>query len=733
MSGYEESKLGTPWRGYYITAYGIAVKHGFKGTEEEWLESLRGPQGDGVIILGSYSTLEELKVAHPQGQKGDYYLVGTPEDNQIYYWDIESLDWESLGSLKGEKGDKGDTGERGPQGVSGPQGPQGEQGIKGDTGEKGETGPQGPQGMQGEKGEQGPTGATGPKGDTGTTFTPSVSAEGIISWTNDGGAQNPSAVNIRGPQGPQGEQGDQGEQGPKGDTGAKGDTGPQGPQGEQGTPGIAASINVGTVTTGSPGTDAIITNVGTTSAAILNFTIPRGDKGDKGDKGETGEQGPQGLKGEQGEQGTQGIQGIQGPQGPQGERGEKGETGSGFKVLDYYPTQEALEEAIPSPNVGDAYGIGSGEPYDIYIYGETSGWVNNGPLQGAKGDKGDTGPQGPKGDPGEQGAQGIQGVQGPKGETGETGPKGDPGEDGATFTPSVSSEGVISWTNDKGLPVPEAVNIRGPQGPQGEAGADGAAGPQGPAGIDGEQGPKGDTGDTGPQGPAGADGGYYQPAVDSAGNLSWTASISGMPSVSGANIKGPKGDKGDTGDTGPQGPKGDTGDTGPQGPTGPAGADGQDGAQGPQGETGPQGPVGPNEVSTTTDTNITGLLKGNGSTVQQAVAGVDYVATESDPTVPSWAKQPSKPTYTASEVGAEATGAVATHNAASDAHASLFAGKANTSHTQGASTITAGTFGGQVIANSSGQNYAVSLLRNSKLVAVETTPTVDGEICWTYE
>ena len=55
------------------------------------------------------------------------------------------------------------------------------------------------------------------------------------------------------------------------------------------------------------------------------------------------------------------------------------------------------------------------------------------------------------------------------------------------------------------------------------------------------------------------------------------------------------------------------------------------------------------------------------------------------------------------------------------------------SHTQGASTITAGTFGGQVIANSSGQNYAVSLLRNSKLVAVETTPTVDGEICWTYE
>ena len=31
--------------GYYITAYGIAVKHGFNGTEEEWLASLKGEQG----------------------------------------------------------------------------------------------------------------------------------------------------------------------------------------------------------------------------------------------------------------------------------------------------------------------------------------------------------------------------------------------------------------------------------------------------------------------------------------------------------------------------------------------------------------------------------------------------------------------------------------------------------------------------------------------------------------
>ena len=79
-------------------------------------------------------------------------------------------------------------------------------------------------------------------------------------------------------------------------------------------------------------------------------------------------------------------------------------------------------------------------------------------------------------------------------------------------------------------------------------------------------------------GSAGEDGGYYQPSVSEAGELTWTASKAGMPTVAGANIMGP------------QGPKGETGDTGPQGP---AGADGAPGAQGPQGEQGPEGPQGP--------------------------------------------------------------------------------------------------------------------------------------------
>lgn len=51
---------------------------------------------------------------------------------------------------------------------------------------------------------------------------------------------------------------------------------------------------------------------------------------------------------------------------------------------------------------------------------------------------------------------------------------------------------------------------------------------------------------------------------------------------------------------------------------------------------------------------------------------------------------------------------------------------------QAADNITAGTFAGQVVANSSAQAPGTSLLRNSKLVNADTTPTVNGEIFWTY-
>ncbi|MGA1073268.1 MAG: hypothetical protein ACO3S3_11465 [Pseudohongiellaceae bacterium] len=129
------------------------------------------------------------------------------------------------------RGATGATGATGPTGSEGPQGPQGDQGIQGLTGPQGETGPQGPQGIQGIQGEQGPQGEQGLQGETG-------------------------------PQGPQG------------------DTGATGSQGSQGDPGTAATITIGAITTGTAGSNVVVTNSGTSTAAILNFTIPKGDQGD---------------------------------------------------------------------------------------------------------------------------------------------------------------------------------------------------------------------------------------------------------------------------------------------------------------------------------------------------------------------------------------------------------------------------------------------------------------------
>lgn len=74
-----------------------------------------------------------------------------------------------------------------------------------------------------------------------------------------------------------------------------GGIGEQGPKGDKGD---AATIEVGSVITLDAGQSAQVINRGTSSAAILDFRIPKGDKGDvgsKGTKGDTGDQGPAGI------------------------------------------------------------------------------------------------------------------------------------------------------------------------------------------------------------------------------------------------------------------------------------------------------------------------------------------------------------------------------------------------------------------------------------------------------
>ena len=243
--------------------------------------------------------------------------------------------------------------------------------VMGPQGPKGETGPAGPQGQTGPAGAQGETGEAGAsitsitkKSQSGTTATYTIAL-------SDGKTFDFNVETVKG------EKGDKGDKGETGATGPKGETGERGPQGETG---------------------------------------PKGDPGEKGDKGETGATGPKGDPGQTGPQGETGQTGPAGPQGP------KGDTGTGFTVKGYYGSVSALQASVKNPEVGDAYGVGAAAPYDIYIYdGVTNAWVNNGPLQGAKGDKGDPGEQGPKGEPGDTGPAGASGADGVTPTIGENG------------------------------------------------------------------------------------------------------------------------------------------------------------------------------------------------------------------------------------------------------------------------------------------------------------------------
>ena len=377
------------WRGYYITAYGIAVKHGFVGTEEEWLATLKGEKGDPAVNLGSYDDYETFISEHPTGEDGDVYIVGT----QFYAW--ENGDWADKGSWQGPKGDKGDQGEKGDAGPRGPAGQTGEPGPKGDTGEPG---PQGEKGQKGDKGDPftyedftseqlsaltGPQGPQGPKGDTGDT-----GPQGKKGDTGETGPQGPKGEpGDIGPQGPKGDQGEPGPQGPKGDTGdtgpqgPKGDTGetgPQGPKGDKGDTGTGLDIK-GTHESLEALQSAVtqpkqgdMYNVG----ASAPYTIYMWDSDQwlsqgqlQGPQGERGPEGPQGPKGDQGEVGPQGPKGDTGPQGnvgPEGPQGPKGDTGSAGNGVE----SVALYEGTHAPGTLDTYRMtytnGTHTDYQVY-------------------------------------------------------------------------------------------------------------------------------------------------------------------------------------------------------------------------------------------------------------------------------------------------------------------------------------------------------------------------------
>jgi len=287
---------------------------------------------------------------------------------------------------------------------------------------------------------------------------------------------------------------------------------PQGPKGD------AATVSVGTVTTGLPGSDVVVNNTGTVNDAVFDFTIPQGDKGEQGvrglqgnpgdtgatglqgSKGDTGLQGPKGDRGDQGipgndgatgptgapgAPGAAGAKGDTGATGPRGEKGDqgipgndstvpgpKGDTGAQGVSVVLQGTKATIADLPPAPTdwndyAGHAWIVTTGDVGAGHLNGAlwfwnltTGQWNDIGKIVGPQGDKGDPGAQGAKGDQGEKGNDGADGADGAKGDPGDTGPRGDTG----------------------------ATGPKGDKGDQGEPGNDGATGPQGNPGATGPQG-----------------------------------------------------------------------------------------------------------------------------------------------------------------------------------------------------------------------------------------------------
>jgi hypothetical protein len=145
---------------------------------------------------------------------------------------------------------------------------------------------------RGNTGETGATGAAGQNIELQSTTT-------HLQWRNVGGSTWTNLVALTAITGPQGSTGEAGTNGTNGSSvelqttsthiqwrlvggstwtdlvALSAITGPQGPQGP-------ATIAIGTVTTGAAGSNASVTNSGTSSAVVLDFTIPQGQGGTAG-------------------------------------------------------------------------------------------------------------------------------------------------------------------------------------------------------------------------------------------------------------------------------------------------------------------------------------------------------------------------------------------------------------------------------------------------------------------
>lgn len=372
----------------YVTAHKEELK-GDKGDKgdagEKGDTGAKGEKGDkgdtgATGATGANGITPTLKVGSTStGNAGTNASVTMTDNNNVYTLNFVI-----------PKGDKGDTGAKGDAGAKGQDGAKGADGItptlKVGTVTTLAAGSNATVTMSKNnneytlnfgipKGNKGDTGASGGSGET-TVVNPTITIGTVTngdtaSATITGDSPNYTLNLVL----------------PKGDKGAKGDAG------AKGTDGITPTIAVGTTTTAEAGTNAEVTMSKSGTTYTFNFVIPKGAKGDTGAAGTNGAKGDKGdpftyadftseqlaaLKGVKGDKGEKGDTGAKGDAGAKGDKGDKGEKGA--------------DGVTPTFTIGTITTGAAGSTATVTITGTAPNYVLNFTIP--KGDKGDAGEAG---------------------------------------------------------------------------------------------------------------------------------------------------------------------------------------------------------------------------------------------------------------------------------------------------------------------------------------------------
>jgi hypothetical protein len=213
--------------------------------------------------------------------------------------------------------------------------------------------PIGPEGPQGSKGDSGYTPVKGTDYFDGSAATIEIGTvtSGAVASVSNVGTTTSAKFNFVLPIGPQG---------PEGPQGSKGESGYTPVKGTDYFDGSAATIEIGTVTSG---VTASVSNVGTTTSAKFNFVLPIGPQGSKGDSGYTPIKGTDYFDGSaatieigtvtsgasafvsNGGTATSAVLNFVLPIGPEGPQGSKGDSGyTPVKGTDYFDGAAATIE-----------------------------------------------------------------------------------------------------------------------------------------------------------------------------------------------------------------------------------------------------------------------------------------------------------------------------------------------------------------------------------------------------